>query len=390
MCSPAAVTAGLSTGEQAAAAGATPNADSGFRAGSLRALRITWATGMATSTRPTTTATAMKPKVLRRSAWACARRISSTLARRSLVCVATAALVSCRCGASVGRPGCTTCDAVGTFPRRVGQTARMPSRCWRPQGPLDLRGTLAPLWRRAGDPAFRVTPDGAIWRALGTPDGPATVRLAEGDGAVVASAWGPGAGWALAGVPELLGARDDPGGWRPGTLLLRDLARRHAGLRIPRTRAVWEALVPAVLEQRVTGADARRSWRDLLRRYGEPAPGPAPPGMRVCPGPDVLAAVPSWEWHRLGVDPRRAATVRRAALVARRLEETVELPGAEADRRLRTVCGIGAWTAAVARMLALLAPYAGHRHGVVRVLERAGIREPRFGPRIATVDFRGF
>jgi len=43
--------------------------------------------------------------------------------------------------------------------------------------------------------------------------------------------------------------------------------------------------VPAVLEQKVTVIEAHRVWRALLRLAGEPAPGPAPEGMRVVPSP---------------------------------------------------------------------------------------------------------
>ncbi len=128
--------------------------------------------------------------------------------------------------------------------------------------------------------------------------------------------------------------------------MLRETYRRCLGWRVTRTRLVPESLVPAILEQEVTAAEAHRAWRDLLRRYGEPAPGPAPAGLRVMPEPDHWAQIPSWEWHRAGVDGRRATTVIRACQVARRLEETVDLPAAEAARRLRSVPGIGEWTAA--------------------------------------------
>jgi hypothetical protein len=37
-------------------------------------------------------------------------------------------------------------------------------------------------------------------------------------------------------------------------------------------------------------------------------------------------------------------------------------------------------------MLALLAPWAGHRARVVRLLERSGMRPPRYGPRVAPRD----
>ena len=43
----------------------------------------------------------------------------------------------------------------------------------------------------------------------------------------------------------------------------------------------------AYFEQRVPGADSFRSWRLLVTRFGTPAPGPAPEGMRVPPSAEV-------------------------------------------------------------------------------------------------------
>jgi 3-methyladenine DNA glycosylase/8-oxoguanine DNA glycosylase len=41
-------------------------------------------------------------------------------------------------------------------------------------------------------------------------------------------------------------------------------------------------------------------------------------------------------------------------------------------------------------MLELLAPYAGHRHRVIRLLELSGAHPPRRGPRLSVRDYRGF
>jgi 3-methyladenine DNA glycosylase/8-oxoguanine DNA glycosylase len=204
---------------------------------------------------------------------------------------------------------------------------------------------------------------------------------------------------------------------------MRRVARGKAAVRVPRSGRVLEALVPAVLEQKVTGMEARRSWRELLRRFGSAAPGPAPAGMRVVPEPREWAAIPSWEWHRAGVGPQRSATVVRVARVAGRLEECVDLTLADADRRMRAVNGVGVWTSAETaqralgdadavsvgdfhlprlvgfalagerdaddtRMLELLAPFRPHRYRVVRLLEHVGPRPERRGPRFAPRDYR--
>ena len=299
------------------------------------------------------------------------------------------------------------------------------TRSWRAGRPVDVHLTLGSLRRGSGDPAYRVTPDGALWRATRTPEGCATLRLAvrRRDGVIEASAWGPGGQWLLDTVPSLLGEDDDPTGFVPSHPAIRDAARRAVGWRVTRTGLVLEALVPAVLEQKVTGKEARRSWRELLKRFGEPAPGPVPARMWAPPAARDWALVPSWEWHLAGVDGKRSATIVRAARVAGRLEETLNLDPAAAERRLRSVPGVGVWTAAEVMqrahgnpdavsvgdfhlpalvgwalagravdddgMLQLLEPYRGHRYRAVRMLELSPrAAPPRRAPRYSPRDYR--
>ncbi|MEV7013724.1 DNA-3-methyladenine glycosylase 2 family protein [Streptosporangium sp. NPDC051022] len=298
----------------------------------------------------------------------------------------------------------------------------MKEREWRSDRPLDLRLTLEPLRHGGGDPAWRRTADGAVWRTCGTPDGPGTLRVAALGGHVTGAAWGPGADWLLETMPALLGAGDDVSGFVPEHDVVRHAAKRHEGLRIGRTFRVFEALVPAVLEQKVVSEEAWRAWRWLLYRYGEPAPGPAPEGMRVCPAPEAWRSIPSWDWHRAGAEAVRARTIVNAARYAGRLEAAGD--SADADRLLRALPGIGVWTSAEVRqrshgdadalsvgdyhlsslvgwaltgqraddagMLRLLAPYRGHRHRVSRLLKLGGARPPARGPRMRPRDYRSF
>jgi 3-methyladenine DNA glycosylase/8-oxoguanine DNA glycosylase len=308
------------------------------------------------------------------------------------------------------------------------------TRTWHPSFPLDVRLVLSVHRRGPQDPAFRMDAGRAVWRTSLTPDGPATLRVAWDQlgrvnhgpvsaPAVSATAWGPGAGWVLERLPGLLGATDEPAAFRPEHPRLRELAARFAGLRLGRTDRVLEALVPAVLEQKVPGLEAVRAWRRLLTWYGTPAPGPAPAGMRVFPPPATWRAIPSFDWHRAGVEGIRAQTIMGAARVADRLEEIRCLPGAEADQRLQSLPGIGPWTSAEVRqrargdpdavsvgdyhlpgqvgwtltgqavddagMLALLAPYPGQRHRAARLIELGGAGPPRRGARLAARDYRG-
>ncbi|HXF56942.1 MAG TPA: DNA-3-methyladenine glycosylase 2 family protein, partial [Actinomycetota bacterium] len=209
--------------------------------------------------------------------------------------------------------------------------------------PVDLRLTLSALRRGRGDPSLREADDGSWWRATRTPEGPATLWVRQAGGEVRAAAWGPGARWALEAAPDLVGARDPLEGFAPGPGLVRELHHRMPGLRIPRSRAVFEALLGTVIEQKVPGAEAHRSYRELVLAWGEPAPGPgeppspgAPPGpvgLRVPPDPARLAGTPYYRFHPLGIEMRRAATVREAARHARRLEDLVARSREEAYRR---------------------------------------------------------
>lgn len=287
------------------------------------------------------------------------------------------------------------------------------------RGPDDIGLVLGVLRRGPADPTFRLTSDGAVWRASRTPDGPATLRVAA-DGA---EAWGPGADWLLTRLPALMGELDDPSEFVPRHRLIADAHRRRPGLRLCRTGLVLESLIPSILEQKVTTDEAYRAWRLLVRKFGTPAPGPAPEGMHVMPDPRTWALIPSWEWHRAGVDNKRASTVLRAVRVARRLEEAAAMPLPDAARRLELIPGIGPWTSAEtlqratgapdavtvgdlhlpgivgyaltgrrdvddAGMLELLEPYAdaGQRHRAVRLIMLTGRAPARRVPKMPRWD----
>jgi 3-methyladenine DNA glycosylase/8-oxoguanine DNA glycosylase len=296
-------------------------------------------------------------------------------------------------------------------------------RLWDAGRPVDLAATLAPLRRGTGDPAHRFDPAGRFWWACLTPEGAGTLSVMASGSLVTAQAWGAGASWLLDRLPTLLGADDDWGDLDVSSVaVLRRVRRSRPGLRLPSTGLVLDALVPAILEQKVTGEEARRSWRLLLRRHGTPAPGPVE-RMFVPPAPEVLLGVPTWDWHRFGVEPRRQRAIIAAASVASRLEECTAMSPDDALARLQKVPGIGGWTAAETaqrafghpdavsvgdyhlknvvvhlltgrargtdeEMLALLAPWAGQRQRVMRLIELSGVGAPRFGPRFAYTDIR--
>ncbi len=226
---------------------------------------------------------------------------------------------------------------------------------WRPAWPCDPFEVLRPIRRGAGDPAFQRDLDGTLWRATLTPEGPATLRIRARPslGLVELEAWGSGRGWALDQAPELLGAYDDVSSFRPVDGQVQAEWRRYPHWRVMRSRGVLEAMVGAVIEQKVTGQEAWTGWRRLLQRFGDVAPGPGEVrGMRCVPAAAVLTQVPSWEWLRCHIDPARSRAIVRAARVAGSLERTTDLPGEEVERRLTSLPGIGVWTAAEVRQRA--------------------------------------
>jgi 3-methyladenine DNA glycosylase/8-oxoguanine DNA glycosylase len=294
---------------------------------------------------------------------------------------------------------------------------------YRPQFTLDLGAVLSPLRRGKGDPCLRIDDSGVVWLTGNTAAGPGTLALQRFvDGEIEAQAWGPGADRLLEGVPALLGAEDDDGEFIAHHNVVAEVRRRMPGLRLGASGRVWDVLIPAVLEQKVTGYEARRSWRELCRWFGEAPPGPAPAGMRVPPTPRAVLSIVDWKWHRAGVDLSRRRALIGAAHVAHRLERAAELRGREGRALLRKVPGIGVWTAAEVAQRAwgdpdavsfgdfhipavvghallgepldddglaeVLAPYSPQRQRAVRYLEAAGFTRPRFGPRYAIRDYR--
>jgi 3-methyladenine DNA glycosylase/8-oxoguanine DNA glycosylase len=291
-------------------------------------------------------------------------------------------------------------------------------------GPASPGYTLSPLRRGGGDPWFVTAPDGAIWRTSLMRSGPVTARISRsGPCTVACEAWGSGAAEFAAGLPSLLGADDDASGFSPVEPTIAEAHRRVPHLRLGRTERVLEALIPAVIEQRVAGKDAFRAWRLLVTKYGAPAPGPAPSRMRVPPPADVWRRIPSWEFHLANVDPGRARTLVGCAQRADSLERLVARPTEQARKALTSLPGVGVWTAAETAqrafgdadalsigdyhlakvvgwsllghpidddaMVALLAPLRPHRHRAVRLLEVSGLaRNPRFGARQAIPDLR--
>jgi 3-methyladenine DNA glycosylase/8-oxoguanine DNA glycosylase len=286
---------------------------------------------------------------------------------------------------------------------------------------IDLARTLGPIRTGRHDPTILLN-DTTAMRATRTPDGPATIRVEQHGDRFEVEAWGSGADLALVAAPGLLGCLDERIGFEPHHAVVERIHRRADGLRLPRTGRVVEALIPAVLGQRVTGFEANRSFRLLVDRYGEPAPGPG--GLTLLPPVDVIAALGYYDLHVIGMEKKRADTLKRVAAHASRLEAAGLASSAQLRQQLEAIPGVGPWTSAEAarialgdadavsvgdfhlphlvsfalageprgtdeRMLELLAPYEGQRGRVIRLLEASGIRAPRYGPRLSPRSIAG-
>ncbi|MUM19660.1 3-methyladenine DNA glycosylase [Mycobacterium sp. CBMA271] len=274
---------------------------------------------------------------------------------------------------------------------------------------MDIRRTLGIHRRGSGDPTYRISPGGSITRASHTPDGPGVLTISREDKTVVGRAYGDGAEWLLDRLPRLLGADDEPEALIPKHDAVTALIRGATGVRLGATDRVWESLVPAVLEQKVPGAEAWRAWRYLIDRFGvDLNDAKAPPPQRE------WLDIPSWEWHKSGIEPVRMHTLRAAA------HADVETK----PQHLQAIRGIGPWTEAEVRaralgdpdavpvgdyhiagqvglalagrktndaeMLELLEPYAGQRYRVIRLIELVAPKPTRRGSRMPVRDYRSF
>lgn len=250
--------------------------------------------------------------------------------------------------------------------------------------------------------------------SLWTDAGPATVFLETTASDLVACAEGPGAEAALAAVPRTVGLDDDIDMFVAGSGLMRDLFLRNRGLRLGSTGRVFDTILPAIIGQRVTTDEAKRSYENLVVAVGEPAPGDS--GLRLPPRAEAVMALSLDDLHAIGIEQARARVIREAARRAGRLEETLGMSQQDAERRLLAVRGVGPWTAALVmgaawgdrdaiptgdfhlpntvswalareprgsdeRMLELLEPYRPQRRRALLLVKLSGIHAPRYGPR---------
>lgn len=321
--------------------------------------------------------------------------------------------------------------------------------------PIDLGATLG--WYRigAGDPTTWMTvvgrgprSSGRFVRASITPDGPGTIELAWGSALADATAdgsdlpessgwsdvdgvpglrsraFGPGARWICGRAAAMAGAHDRPDRSLETApdVAIADAARTHRALRFGASGDLYHELLPNIIGQRITVGEAYAQWRDLCRALGERAPGPFE-ALLLPPAARTLSRQPSWSFHRLGIERKRAEPLIELAKHPLKLWEWARLPPPEAAAMLGRLRGIGPWTigsvlgpalgdpdalavgdyhlknivgwalagearATDARMLELLEPYRGQRGRVARILKMNGNGAPKFGPKQRILPMR--
>jgi 3-methyladenine DNA glycosylase/8-oxoguanine DNA glycosylase len=292
---------------------------------------------------------------------------------------------------------------------------------WPVNGPLDVIGNTGAARTGRADPTGFVR-DGRVWHAAYSASGAATLSVWPDGGVLRAEAWGDGAADELSAVPDFVGLNDDATGFDASVHpLTRDMALMHPGARLIRTGNLFDAAVPTILGQKVTGIQALRSYQTLVRRVRRRAPLPhvSRRPLLMPPTPDdVLTALSGHGATTLAIDVARAAALREVALVAHHLQALALGSPAAARAALEAIPGVGVWTAnrvtgvalgdpdALAvgdfhlknivgfaltgaprstddEMVALLERFRPHRARVVRLIELSGLRPPRYGARMS-------
>ena len=198
--------------------------------------------------------------------------------------------------------------------------------------------------------------------------------------------------------------------------------RLHRSLRIAGNGQVFPEAIKAVLGQRITGRDAALQWARLVRLTGAQREHHWGPPLWSTPDPSQVCALSIADFHRIGVERRRAHTIRRLADLARRGHLDAITSMKELREVTHDVPGFGPWSLAVTagnafgdpdalpvgdfhlkntvawsiagkprgtddEMLDHLAPYVGSRWWVVRCLTLEH-HAPRFSHRRVNPDFR--
>ena len=156
------------------------------------------------------------------------------------------------------------------------------------------------------------------------------------------------------------------------------MAKRHPGLRVPGAFDGFEVAVRAILGQQVTVAAARTVAGRFAEAFGERTDTPFRSLNRIFPSAERIAALPYGHIARLGMPGARARTVLG---IARAVADgsLVLMPNADIEatlEKLRSLPGVGEWTAQYIAMRALAWPDA-FPHTDLGVMKALGEKDAR-------------
>ncbi len=233
--------------------------------------------------------------------------------------------------------------------KRFGVPMRVPVR-----GPFRLDLTVDALRRLASNAVDVVAQDGTFYRALGAGRDTQIIAVRARDrDSIELRATGPDAARWLPLVDRMLGTQVDLAQWYVRSRRVAWLAPMAAalrGLKPPRYPTLWEACAHAILFQQISihaAAAIMRRAVELLgesRRVGSIRCRAFPPAERWLDASDAMLRGAGISVNKVAHIRAAASAVCGGALVEAELER---LSTEEVARRLRTVRGIGAWSASV-------------------------------------------
>ncbi|MBC9908458.1 AlkA N-terminal domain-containing protein [Achromobacter xylosoxidans] len=157
--------------------------------------------------------------------------------------------------------------------------------------------------------------------------------------------------------------------------VMTELIRARPGLRVPGAWDGFELAMRAVLGQQITVAAAIRLAGKLVAAHGAAMARPEGALTHVFPLPEAVAAA---ELASLGMPRSRAATLSAVAAAAVADRHLFDAAGGleDAVRRLRTIRGVGEWTAQYIALRQLREPdaFPSADIGLIRALERLEAR----------------
>lgn len=230
---------------------------------------------------------------------------------------------------------------------------------------------------------------------------------------------GPGSEILAPKIFSMFGLHDRPDKFLPEGTAKR-LVEKFRGTHLPVTPVMFSKLVQIVLQQLVSWQDASATWRQIVKRYGQPSDDS---DLIACPTAKKLLTLGYYDLVSCGALPKQARLILKLALQADRIERLAQTDRDKLGRWLLSVPGVGPWTvdyvlgfalgepdvvirgdfaipdyvswflirqpmSSDQQMAELLQPFVGHRFRLVHLIMQSGVKPPRRGPRAASNRWR--